>query len=585
MHITSSFTRPTPCHLLRESYWENGKVKKRTLANLSNLPQHAIDLLRRALRNELPAADPQTDPVRVRASRQHGAVSAILALAGQLGLERLLFHKPCPERSRALALVVCRLLRPGSKLRVERELGPSGQTTLAALLDLHDTPVDDLYDALDWLAERQPRIERKLAKRHLEEDSLALYDVSSSYFEGSRCPLAQRGYSRDHRADRPQIVYGLLCNPEGCPVAVQCFAGNTADPDTLASQVTRLRDRFGLQRVALVGDRGMIAHTRIKADLEPVGFDWITALRNKTIRKLADANVIQPGLFDSYGFASVTAPDFPGERLLVCYNPLVAAERRRKREALLEATESAVRELAAAYAAGTVDRDECNRRLGGLRRRKMGKHFRWTFDAETEAFRAERKAESIAAEARLDGLYVIRTSLTKEDLGDTEVIAAYKSLARVERAFRSLKTTVLQVRPIFHWKEKRVRAHVFLCMLAYYLEWHLRRRWAPLLFAEEDGPERPQGPVGQPVRGAAAESKERKRQTPGEGLPVQSFTDLLGSLGAMAAVELEYEQVPGYTVPSLSELTPLQQRAFKLLKAEPHPAPALSAAPEARAGT
>ena len=442
-------------------------------------------------------------------------------------------------------MVVCRLLRPGSKLRVERELGPSGQTTLAALLDLHDTPVDDLYDTLDWLADRQPWIERKLAKRHLEEDSLALYDVSSSYFEGSRCPLAQRGYSRDHRADRPQIVYGLLCNPEGCPVAVQCFAGNTGDPDTLASQVARLRDRFGLQRVALVGDRGMIAHTRIKADLEPVGFDWITALRNKTIRKLADANVIQPGLFDSYGFASVTAPDFPGERLLVCYNPLVAAERRRK----------------------------------------MGKHFRWTFDAETEAFRAERKAESIAAEARLDGLYVIRTSLTKEDLGDPEVIAAYKSLARVERAFRSLKTTVLQVRPIFHWKEKRVRAHVFLCMLAYYLEWHLRRRWAPLLFAEEDGPEWPQGPVGQPVRGAAAESKERKRQTPGEGLPVQSFTDLLGSLGAMAAVELEYEQVPDYTVPTLSELTPLQQRAFKLLKAEPHPAPALSAAPEARAGT
>lgn len=308
-------------------------------------PRYAIDLLRRALLNELPSADPQTDPVRVRAFREHGAVSAILALAGQFGVERLRFHRPCPERSRALALVVCRLLRPGSKLPVERELGPSGQTTLAALPDLHDTPVDDLYDAFDWLADRQPSIERKLAKCHLQEDSLALYDISSSYLEGSRCPLAQRGYSRDHRADRPQIVYGLLCNPEGCPV--ECFAGNTADPDTLASQVARLRDRFGLQRVALVGDRGMIAQTRIKADLEPVGFDWITALRNKAIRKLAHANVIQPGLFDSYGFASVTAPDFPGERLLVCYNPLVAAERRRKREALLEATETSATAVSA----------------------------------------------------------------------------------------------------------------------------------------------------------------------------------------------------------------------------------------------
>ena len=462
MHITSSFASATPCHLLRESYWEDGKVKKRTLANLSALPQHLIDLLRKALRNELPATDPDANPVRVRASRQHGAVSAILALARQLGCERLLFHQPCPARSRALAMIVCRLLKPGSKLRVERELGPSGQTTLAALLGLRDTPVDTLYTALDWLADRQPRIERKLAQRHLQEGSLALYDVSSSYFEGSRCPLAERGYSRDHRPDRPQIVYGLLCNLEGCPVAVQCFAGNVADPDTLASQVASLRDRYGLQRVAVVGDRGMIAQTRVEEDLEPAGFDWITALRHDTIRTLANRQVIQPGLFDSYGFASVTAPDFPGERLLVCYNPLVAAERRRKRDALLDATERAVRELAAAYAAGKVDRDEFNRRLGGLRRRKMGKHFDWTFDEGTQAFRSERKAETIAAEARLDGLYVIRTSLTRKEMDDAAVIAAYKSLARVERAFRSLKTMVLQVRPIFHWKECRVRAHVFL---------------------------------------------------------------------------------------------------------------------------
>ena len=585
MHITSSFARPTPCHLLRESYWQDGHVKKRTLANLSALPQPIIDLLRKALRNEFPTTDPDAAPVRVGTSRQHGAVSAILALARQLGFERLLFHQPVPARSRALAMIVCRLLKPGSKLRVERELGPSGQTTLAALLDLRDTPVDTLYDTLDWLADRQPRIEKKLARRHLQDGALALYDVSSSYVEGSCCPLAERGYSRDHRSDRPQIVYGLLCNTAGCPVAVQCFAGNVADPDTLASQVASLRDRYGLNGVVVVGDRGMIAQTRIDADLEPAGFDWITALRHDTIRKLADRKVIQPGLFDRHGFVSVTAPDFPGERLLVCYNPLVAAERRRKRAELLDATESAVRELAAAYAAGAVDRDEFNRRLGGLRRRKMGKHFDWTFDEGTQEFRSERKAAAIAAEARLDGLYVIRTSLLREELEDAAVIAAYKSLARVERAFRSLKTTVLRVRPIFHWKEKRVRAHVFLCMLAYYLEWHLRQRWAPLLFAEEESAPRPEGPVGPAARGAAAQAKERTRRTPGDGLPVQSFPDLLASLGGLAAVELEYPQVPGYTVPTLSELSPLQRRAFDLLEAEPHPAPAASGPPAPEGGT
>lgn len=367
-------------------------------------------------------------------------------------------------------------------------------------------------------------------------------------------------------------------------MAVQCFAGNVADPDTLASQVTALRDRYGLERVAVVGDRGMIAQTRIDEDLEPAGFDWITALRHDTIRKLADQEVIQPGLFDRHGFVSVTAPDFPGERLLVCYNPLVAAERRRKRTELLDATESAVRELAAAYAAGAVDRDEFNRRLGGLRRRKMGKHFSWTFDEGTQEFRSERKAEAIAAEARLDGLYVIRTSLLRVELEDEAVIAAYKSLARVERAFRSLKTTVLQVRPIFHWKEQRVRAHVFLCMLAYYLEWHLRRRWASLLFAEEGSALRPEGPVGPAARGAAAAAKERTRRTP-DGLPVQSFPDLLGSLGGLTAVELEYAQVPGYPVPTLSEPTPLQRRAFELLGAEPHPAPAPSGSPAPEVGT
>ena len=312
MYITSTYARKAPCHLLRESYWENGKVRKRTLANLSALPQHLIDLLRLALANQLPAA------LALGPAHQHGAVSAVLGTARRLQLDSLLFSRPCRQRSLALAMIVSRLLCLGSKLRVERELGPAGRSTLAALLDLRNASADDLYDAMDWLALRQTAIERKLAKRHLAAGSLALYDVSSSYLEGSRCELA----SRDHRPDRPQIVYGLLCSPQGCPVAVEAFPGNTADPDTLAARVQVLRERFGLQRVALVGDRGMIAQTRIDADLQPAGFDWITALRGDTLRKLVKRNVIQPGLFDTPGLASMTCEEYPGERLLVCYNPL-----------------------------------------------------------------------------------------------------------------------------------------------------------------------------------------------------------------------------------------------------------------------
>ncbi|MCY4535887.1 MAG: IS1634 family transposase, partial [Bryobacterales bacterium] len=534
MHITSSFARKAPCHLLRESYWQDGKVKKRTLANLSPLPQNLIDLLRLALANRLPLGNDGSGLLPGPA-RQHGAVSAILGTIRQLRLDRVLFHRPSRSRSLVLAMLVCRLLRPGSKLRVERELGPAGQSTLAALLAVRNASADDLYQAMDWLAPRQHAIERKLAAAHLDGAPLALYDVSSSYLEGSRCELAARGYSRDHRGDRPQIVYGLLCSPEGCPIAVQAFAGNTADPATLADQVRALRERFGLRRVALVGDRGMIAQTRIDEDLKPAGFDWITALRNDTIRRLANEQVIQPGLFDTWGLASVTGEDFPGERLLVCCNPLVAAERRRKREELLRATETEAAQLAARYTAGKYDRDEFNRRLGGLRRRKMGKHFEWTFEEGTGAFSSRRKDESIRAEGRLDGIYVIRTSLEQEALGDRETVAAYKSLARVERAFRSMKS-LLAVRPVFHWKERRVRAHLLLCMLAYYVEWHMRQRLAPLLFADERE-DLPGGPVSPRQRSEEAKAKDRTRRTQQGDLPLQSFPDLLGSLSSLAAME------------------------------------------------
>ena len=572
MHITSSFARKAPCHLLRESYWQDGKVKKRTLANLSPLPQNLIDLLRLALANRLPLGNDGAGLLPGPA-RQHGAVSAILGTIRQLRLDRVLFHRPSRSRSLVLAMLVCRLLRPGSKLRVERELGLAGQSTLAALLDVRNASTDDLYQAMDWLAPRQHAIERKLAAAHLDGAPLVLYDVSSSYLEGSRCELAARGYSRDHRGDRPQIVYGLLCSPAGCPVAVQAFAGNTADPATLADQVRALRERFGLRRVALVGDRGMIAQTRIDEDLKPAGFDWITALRNDTIRRLANEQVIQPGLFDTWGLASVTGEDFPGERLLVCFNPLVAAERRRKREELLRATETEAAQLAARYTAGKYDRDEFNRRLGGLRRRKMGKHFEWTFEEGTGAFSSRRKEESIRAERRLDGIYVIRTSLAQEALGDRETVAAYKSLARVERAFRSMKS-LLAVRPVFHWKERRVRAHLLLCMLAYYVEWHMRQRLAPLLFADERE-DLPGGPVSPRQRSEEAKAKDRTRRTQQGDLPLQSFPDLLGSLSSLTAMELRLEAAPEHRVQLLSALEPLQQRAFELLGIQPHAAPPL----------
>jgi len=579
MHITSTFARKSPCHLLRESYWHNGKVKKRTLANLSALPQPLIDLLKAALDRQLPLGSPNS-PAQLGRVRQHGAVSALLGLARSLRLDRLLFHQPCRQRSLALALILARLLKPGAKLRLERELGPTGQTTLAHLLELSDTPVDELYDAMDWLLQRQPAIERKLARRHLQEGGLALYDLSSSYFEGSRCPLAQHGYSRDQRSDRPQITYGLLCNADGCPVAVEVFPGNTADPSTLSSQVNKLRQRFGLQRLAVVGDRGMLAQTRIAGDLKPADLDWITALRHDSIRKLAAQGHFQPSLFDTHSLASITSEDFPDERLLVCYNPLVAAERRRKRADLLASTEADLAGMASAYAAGKIDRDEFNRRLGTLRRRKMGKHLQWSFDERSEAFSSTRNEESIAAEERLDGFYVVRTSLAEQDLDDAGVVRAYKSLARVERAFRSLKTSGLRVRPIFHWKAERVRAHLLLCMLAYYLEWHLRRELAPLLFSEEDEPQHAGGPVGPLQRSAAAQRKDRTRQTEDGSLPLQSLADLLAGLGTLSAVELHYEQVPGYAVPTLSQLEPLHERVFELLGFQPHPAPALSQPPD-----
>ena len=568
MHIETTRNPKSTCHLLRQSYWENGKPRKRTLCNLSALPEHAIEALRKALKRG-PVLDLGDRTATVLSSRAHGAASAILGMAQSCELDRILFHRSSRQRSLALAMIAGRLLRPGAKLRLERELSREGSTTLGVLLGIEGATVDELYDAMDWLRARQASIERKLARRHLTEGGLVMFDVSSGYFEGSACRLARLGYSRDHRRDRPQVVYGMLCTAEGCPVAIEVFAGNTADPMTLAGQVCKMRDRFGIRQIVLVGDRGMITQARIDEDLAPADVHWITALRADTIRKLARKGTIAPDHFQPWQMARVCSPDFPGEGLIVCFNPLLAAERRRKRNALLQTTEDAVRDLADLYQQGSIDRDELDRRLGAVHRRKMAMHFLLHFEEPDATFSFERNAASIDAEARLDGLHVIRTNLDQTALDDADTVRASKALARVEQAFRSLKTLSLRDCPIFHWHNERVRAHFFLCMLAYYLEWHMRRKLKPLMFAEETPP-RNENPVAPAPRSKEVRHKPRTRRTP-DGLPVHGFRDLLEHLGTLCATEIDTGN--GFSLSVLTRMTSLQEKAFSLLGLKPHPAP------------
>ncbi len=566
MHIETTHNPQSTCHLLRQSYWEDGKPKKRTIANLSALPHNAIEALRQALKTgKVPTLHNPT----LANKKDHGAVSAILTTIQQTGLDKTIFYQNSPERNMVIAMLMARILRPGAKLRLERELGANGTTTLAGLLNLQDTPVEDLYQTMDWLLSRQQRIERKLAKHHVGEGDILMLDVSSSYFEGQSCPLAQYGYSRDHRRDRPQVIYALLCTAEGCPLAIEAFAGNISDSMTLSDQVVKIRERFGLAKVILVGDRGMISQARIDEDLQPNGFAWITALKAPTIRKLVKQGQIQPTLLDDWGLAQITSPDYPNERLVVCCNPFLRDERRRKRNALLAATEEDTRALATRYAEGKIERDEFNRKLGALKRRKMAKHFDYKFNKKTGAFSFARKDKAIAAEESLDGLYVIRTNVKEAELGNAEAVRAYKNLAKVERAFRSFKTSSLRVRPIYHWREDRVRSHLFLCLLAYYVEWHMRQQLAPLLFTDED-PQPGVTPVAPPVRSKGAMKKQSKRSTR-EGLPVSSFEDLLIHLNGLCVAEMDLGT--GCTVPITSKPTALQAKVFDLLGGKIHPAP------------
>lgn len=571
MYIESVPNRSSPpAILLRESYREGGKVKKRTLCNLSDWPQAHIEGLRGVLKGGVVIA-PDREAFTITRSLPHGHVAAALGTARRIGLDRLLGPEGNRPRDLVLAMMVARILDPGSKLAAARMLSPAtAASSLGEELSLGEVGEDELYAALDWLAERQPAIETSLARRHLKHGTLVLYDVSSSYMEGRCCPLAQRGYSRDGRRGTLQIVYGLLCAPDGCPVAVEVFDGNTGDPATLATQVAKLKQRFGLDHVVLVGDRGMITEARITEDIKTAGLDWITALRGPAIKELVKGGTIQLSLFDQRDMAAITSPDFPGERLIVCRNPDLAAERTRKREDLLMATE---RDLARIQAAVARKRDplrgatEIALAVGAvIDKHKMRKHF--DLDIADASFSFTRKADAIAAEAATDGLYVIRTSLAQAALGDEDTVRSYKSLALVERAFRCIKTVDLQVRPVHHWLAERVRAHVFLCMLAYYLEWHMRQKLAPLLFDDADKAAADalrSSIVAQAQRSPAAVAKQTTGMTP-DGLPVHSFQTLLADLATLTRNTIVTAVAPDHAMTVTTRPTPVQRRALELLE-------------------
>ena len=540
--------------LLRRSFREGGKVKKQTLANLSHLPDELVELIRRYLRGERFLAGGE---LRIERSLPAGHVTAALAMARRLDLARLLDRSPSRERDLALALIVGRVLGPDSKLGFARSLGRS---TLAASLDVEGVDEDDFYAALDWLGGRQEAIEKRLAGRHLSDGDLVFYDLSSSYFEGRTCPLAALGYSRDGRRGTPQIVYGLMTDRAGKPVAVQVFGGATQDHQTVPAQLQRLKTRFGLGQVVLVADRGMVTRANIEA-LAADGVGWITALKAPQVKKLAKAGTLQPSLFDAVNLGEITSDEFPGERLVVCRNPLVAAERTRKREDLLAATEQALAPIAERVERGTLtDAGEIGLAVGpAARRYRMKKHF--ALEISDGHFAYRRNGDQIAAEQALDGIYILRTSVADDQLDTAEVVRAYKDLQHVEQAFRVLKGPELEIRPIHHRLEHRVRAHVFCCMLALYLERHLRDAWAELTYRDEQPPQRAD-PVTKATRSPAAQAKAQTKRT-SAGQPVHSFRGLLAELALQTRNTL---RLPGTdaSFDKLTEPTDLQARALEL---------------------
>lgn len=550
--------------LLRTSFRQDGKVKHRTLANLSHLPEHLLEVIRRSLQGEAFAAADEV--IETKRTLPHGHVQAVLGVIRKLGVDTLIASTASRQRDLVVALIAERLLFPCSKLAVTRHWH---STTLAEELGVADADESELYQALDWLLTRQSAIENKLAQRHLDEKALVLYDVSSSFYHGRHCPLACFGHSRDGKKGLPIIVYGLLTDEAGRPVAVDVYAGNTSDPKTVPDQVRKLRERFGLQRVVLVGDRGMWTQTQIDALRDQPGLGWISALRSTSVRKLLQNGTLERSLFDTVNLAEIHTPDFPGERLFACYNPLLAERRARQREALLAKTEEALTRLTRTVARRRRQpwkREEIGVKVGRvLNRWKMAKHFRLTI---TDGYFAwERRGEAIATEQTLDGIYVIRTSEPKQQLPAADGVRHYKRLTQVERAFRTWKGLDILVRPIFHRLTPRVKAHILLCMLAYYVEWEMRRAWTSLLFADEEveTDRDKRDPVAPAEPSASARQKRKTKQTPA-GQPVHSFRTLLAELAECCRVT--YQMGNGDSATTFQQIptpTPLQAEAMRLL--------------------
>jgi transposase len=553
-----------PAILLREGWREGKKTRKRTLANLSDWPKHKIETLRKLLRDEVLVSP--SDLFTTERTLPHGHVEAVLGTIRKLGLDVVISAKRCRQRDLVLAMIAERLLHACSKLATTRIWHT---TTLAEELSVEDADEDDLYEAMDWLLTRKEKIEKKLAARHLSDGAIVLYDVSSSYYEGRKCSLAQYGHDRDGQKGLPIIVYGVMTDSEGRPVSVSVYPGNTGDPTTVTDQTEKLREQFGLSRIVIVGDRGMLTQAQIVKLKERGSLGWISALRSSSIRKLVGEGALQLSLFDKKNLAEITSPDYPGERLIACYNPLLADERRRKRQELLAATEVELQKLAKRVARRTknpMKASEIGLKTGKvLGRYKVGKHFRLTI--ADGILKWARRQEAIEQESKLDGIYVIRTSESKKQLTAEDTVRTYKNLSQVERAFRTMKGIDLLVRPIRHRTENRVPAHIFLCMLAYYIKWHMRRALASILFEDEDLPSnrKLRDPV-LPAKASEAAKAKRSTHRTEEGLEVHSFETLMAELASRGRSSYRIKSDPlGPSFKQISELTPIQARAFELL--------------------
>jgi transposase len=574
MYVTRVPNRGSPpAVLLRESFRENGKVKTRTLANLSRWPEHKVDRLQRALKGLPPADWDLSEAFEITRSLPHGHVAAVLGTSEKLGMAELIDPTPSRHRDLVCAMLAATVIAPASKLATARGLrAETATSSLGVVLGVAGCDEDDLYDAMDWVLERKDGIETQLADRHLANGTLVLYDVSSAAFEGHTCPLGAIGHARDGVKGRRQIVYGLLCSPKGAPVAIEVFDGNTADPKTLKAQIEKLKTRFGLSRVCLVGDRGMLTSARIRDELRPAHLDWLSALRADQIRVLVGDGALQLSLFDEQNLFEITHPDYPDERLVCCHNPALAEERARKRAELLAATENELQTIAAATRRARRPlrgKDKIALRVGKVRNKfKMAKHF--DLEITDEAFTFTRNQDSITAEAALDGIYVLRSSLPDDALGRDDVVLRYKDLADVERFFRTLNSE-LDVRPIRHRLADRVRAHMFLRMLSYYISWHMKQALAPILFADNDKPAaaaKRADPVAAAQRSDEALAKAARKRTD-DDTPVHSFTSLLADLATICANHIQpTDDLPAFT--KVTTPTPLQRRALELLGVSPH---------------